>query len=41
MASALRLAKLSEDRKAGNWRARKARPFDCRLDFGKRQEKPV
>ncbi|CAN7586759.1 hypothetical protein [Bosea sp. LjRoot237] len=38
---ALRMAKLERDPKTGNWRARKVIPADCRVEFGKREEKPV
>jgi integrase len=41
MAFALRMAKLTRDPKTGNWRTRKVIPLDCRLEFGKREEKPI
>lgn len=38
---ALRMAELERDPRIGNWRARKVIPADYRVDFGKREEKPI
>jgi hypothetical protein len=38
---AIKMAKLSRDPASGVWRARKVIPVDCRVAFGKREEKPT